>query len=68
LVEGLGQLARWCLTPGQVNDVTQAGELIEGIKTEAVIADKAFDANELIRAIEQTGAACWSRRTVGADT
>lgn len=49
-------MARWRLTPGQANDVTQAGELLEGIETEAVIADKAFDANELISIIEHAGA------------
>jgi transposase len=44
------------LTPGQAHDLTRAHQLIEGIKTEAVVADKAFDANALISAIEQMGA------------
>lgn len=56
LVEGLGNLVRWSLTPGQAHDLTCAHQLIEGIKTEAVVADKAFDANALISAIEQSGA------------
>jgi transposase len=56
LVEGLGNLARWTLTAGQAHDLTRAHQLIEGIKTEAVVADKAFDANVLIGAIEQAGA------------
>lgn len=56
LVEGLGNLARWSLTPGQAHDLTRAQQLIDGIKTEAVVADKAFDANVLITAIERAGA------------
>lgn len=47
---------RWTLTPGQAHDLTQAHQLIEGITTQAVIADKAFDANALISAIAQLGA------------
>lgn len=56
MVEGLGNLARWVLTPGQAHDLTRAQQLIEGIKTGAVVADKAFDANALVSAIEQSGA------------
>ena len=56
LVEGLGQLARWTLTAGQAHDLTQAHGLIEGIATDAVVADKAFDADALIAAIQLSGA------------
>jgi len=56
VVEGLGQLARWSLTGGQTHDVTQAQTLIEGIATQAVVADKAYDAVPLIEFITQTGA------------
>ena len=56
LVEGLGNLARWSLTAGQAHDLTRAQQLIEGINTEAVVADRAFDANALIGAIERLGA------------
>ena len=56
LVEGLGHLARWELTGGQAHDLTRAHQLIAGIKTEAVIADRAFDATALISAIQQIGA------------
>jgi transposase len=44
------------LTAGQAHDLTQAASLLDGIKTEAVVTDKAFDANALIQTIEQTGA------------
>lgn len=56
LVEGLGQLARWTLTPGQTHDVTQAQTLLEGITADSVAADKAYDADALIQAIRQSGA------------
>jgi transposase len=56
VVEGLGHLARWTLTGGQTHDVTQAQTLIEGIATQAVVADKAYDADPLIEFITQTGA------------
>lgn len=56
LVERLGQLNRFVLTGGEVNDVTQADTLIEGIPAGAVIADKAFDADPLITRIQASGA------------
>lgn len=56
MVEGLGQLARWTLTAGQVHDITQAQPLFEGLHTRAVVADKAFDADAFIAAIENMGA------------
>ena len=51
LVEGLGQLARWTLTAGQVHDITQAQGLIQGLSPRFVAADKAFDADAFIAAI-----------------
>ena len=57
LVEGLGLLARWTLTGGQVNDITQAQTLIDALVTKAVVADKAYDADALIQFITATGAA-----------
>ena len=56
LVEGLGQLALWTLTAGQAHDLTQAHGLIQGVVTDAVVADKAFDADALIAAIQLSGA------------
>lgn len=56
VVEGLGQLAKWRLTGGQTHDVTQAISLLEGICAGAVLADKAYDANEVLRKIEDDGA------------
>jgi transposase len=57
LVEGLGPLARWTLTGGQVHDVTQAEALVEDLVTQAVVADKAYDSDALIQSITDQGAA-----------
>jgi len=51
LVEGLGCLARWTLTAGQTHDVTQAEGILAGVTTQAVVADKAYDAASLIDVI-----------------
>lgn len=51
-VEGLGQLAQFILTGGQVHDVTQAQALIEKIQPQAVLADKAYDADVLLAYIK----------------
>jgi transposase len=56
LVEGLGCLARWTLSGGQLHDVTQAEAILDGIVTQAVVADKAYDADSLIESITQCGA------------
>ena len=55
-VEGLGQLARFTLTGGQVHDVTQAQALIEHIQPGAVLADKAYDADVLLAYIDSKDA------------
>jgi transposase len=56
LVEALGNLARWGLTPGQAADVTEAEPLLEGVAADAVAADKAYDSQSLVDAIEASGA------------
>jgi transposase len=47
---------RWLLTGGEVADITQAKPLLEGFKTDAVLADKGYDANDLIDSIQASGA------------
>jgi putative transposase len=44
------------LTPGQKADVTQAEPLLEGYKPAAVIADKAYDSDPLVKTVETKGA------------
>ena len=52
-VDGLGNLARFRLTSGERNDITEAENLIEGMQNVgAVVADKAYDANHLLECIE----------------
>ena len=55
MVEGLGCLARWTLSGGQVHDVTQAEAILDGIVTQAIVADKACDAGSLVGIITQSG-------------
>ncbi len=47
---------RCLLTGGEVADITQAQALLENIQTNAVLADKGYDANTLIESIEASGA------------
>jgi transposase len=39
-----------------VHDVTQAEAILDGIVTQAIVADKAYDAESLIESITQRGA------------
>jgi transposase len=55
-VDALGNPLRWLLSAGQVPDVTQAPDLIEGLDAQMVIGDKGYDAQPLIERIEQSGA------------
>jgi transposase len=55
LVEALGNLARWCLTPGQA-DVSEAQPLLAGVAADAVAADKAYDSDALIDSTCASGA------------
>jgi putative transposase len=56
-VNGLGLPVALRLTPGQQADVTQAAALLAGYQPEAVLADKGYDSDALVQAIEATGAA-----------
>ena len=56
LVDAAGRPMRLLLTPGQRADITQAEALLSGITAGAVIADRAFDANALVQAVEARGA------------
>ena len=56
LVDAVGQLIHGSLTAGQVHDITQAPALLKGVSAKHVVADKAYDANALRRAIAAAGA------------
>jgi transposase len=55
-VRGLGCPVRLILTAGHRGDVPQAGALIEGLEAEVVMADTAYDADQLRAAIAAKGA------------
>jgi transposase len=55
-VDALGNPIRLILTAGQKADVTQGTALLEGIPANAVIADKGYDSDALVAAIEGSGA------------
>ena len=55
-VDALGNPVRWQLTGGEVHDITQAPALIAGFDVELVIADKGYDSDVFIAAIEASGA------------
>ena len=53
--DALGNPLRFLLTPGQRNDITQAGALLEGYEAGAVVADKGYDADWLAAQIAAVG-------------
>jgi transposase len=55
-VRGLGCPVRFTVTAGQMGDAPQAGPLIEGLPAKVVMADTAYDADHLRRAITKKGA------------
>jgi transposase len=56
LTDALGNLVRFVLLPGQRFDTVGVAPLIEGIEFGALIADKAFDSNEIIANLNERGA------------
>ena len=54
--DALGNPRRILLTPGQSSDYLQAEALLGTDKPQAVVADKAYDGNSLVQAIEKRGA------------
>ena len=53
LVDALGNPTNLILTPGQTHDLACAEPLIENATPDALIADKAFDADPFIGALER---------------
>ena len=56
LTDALGNLVRFVLLPGQRFDTVGVVPLIDGIEFDALIADKAFDANAIIADLDERGA------------
>jgi transposase len=57
LCDGLGNPLKFILTPGQRADITQGDELIKGIESTTVLADKGYDSNAFVKTIEEQGCA-----------
>jgi transposase len=55
-VRGLGCPVRFILTAGQRGDAPQALPLIEGLPAEVVMADTAYDSDQLRQAVAKNGA------------
>lgn len=51
----MGNPVRLIAGPGQQNDITRAHELVEGLKADATIADKGYDADHLHETIAAQG-------------
>ena len=47
LADALGRPLRFHITAGQAHDITAAQPLLEGQAADAVLADKAYDSNDL---------------------
>jgi transposase len=56
LTDALGNLVRFVLLPGQRFDTIGVPPLIDGIEFGALIADKAFDSNDIIANLNERGA------------
>jgi transposase len=56
LTDALANLVRFVLLPGQRFDTVGVAPLIDGIDFDALIADKAFDANAIIADLDGRGA------------
>lgn len=55
-VDDAGRPLRLIATEGQVSDISCANELVEHLRTGAVIADKGYDSNAFVESIRSTRA------------
>ena len=56
LTDALGNLVRFELLPGHRFDTVGVAPLIDGIEFGAILADKAFDSNNIVSDLNQRGA------------
>lgn len=56
LADTFGRPVRFCITPGQASDITAAPGLLEDLQAQAVLANKAYDGNDLRTRIAAMGA------------
>ncbi|MCL1127936.1 transposase [Shewanella surugensis] len=55
-VDALGNPIRLILTAGQASEYGQANALIEGFNPQYVLADRGYDSDNFVKAIENKGA------------
>ena len=55
LVDALGNLVRFLLLPGQAHDMKGVAPLIRDVSFDALLADKAFDADWLLEDLDNRG-------------
>ena len=55
LVDGLGNLVSFTLLPGQCHDIAGVEPLIKDREFDSLLADKAFDANWLLKELDERG-------------
>ena len=53
LTDALGNVADFCLLPGQAHDLRGVPELIEGLRADYMLADRAFDADWLRKSLSE---------------
>jgi transposase len=68
LVDGLGNVLRFVLLPGQRHDIKSVDALLAGISCEAFIGDKAFDAKALRERLAEQGIEAVIPQRAGATT
>ncbi len=56
LTDALGNLVRFRLMPGNRFDTVGVAPLLDGIEFGAMLADKAFDSNEIVADLNERGA------------
>lgn len=56
LTDALGNLVRFVLLPGNRYDTIGVAPLIEGVDFDALLGDKAFDANWIVEELDRRGA------------
>ena len=56
LLDVLGNLVRFQLLSGQAHDMKGAAPLIKGVSFDALLADKAFNADWLLQGLDERGA------------
>ena len=56
LVDALGNLVPFLLLPGQAHDIKGVAPLIRDVSFSAIMADKAFDSNRLLKELDARGA------------